>query len=119
MATAIQAVEHPDLFSDTLEWTQAHLDEPLSVEILAHRAAMSPRTFARRFRAVTGATPHRWVLRQRVMLAQRLLETTDLPVDLVAEQCGLGTATNLRMRLQEAIATTPTAYRRTFRARAG
>jgi transcriptional regulator GlxA family with amidase domain len=59
------------------------------------------------------------VLRQRVLLAQRLLETTDLPVDLVAERCGLGTATNLRTRLQEVIGTTPTEYRRTFRARAG
>ena len=118
VATAIPTDERPDLFSDTLEWALAHLAEPLSVAILAHRSAMSPRTFARRFRAATGATPHQWMLRQRVLLAQRLLETTDLSVDLVAEQCGLGTATNLRARFQDAIATTPTNYRRTFRAQA-
>jgi transcriptional regulator GlxA family with amidase domain len=59
------------------------------------------------------------LLRQRVTLAQRLLETTDLPVDRVAEDCGLGTPTNLRSHFRATIGTTPTAYRRTFRSEAG
>jgi transcriptional regulator GlxA family with amidase domain len=111
----VPAVGEADLFTDTLTWTQAHLDEELSVEDLARRAAMSPRTFARRFRAATGTTPHQWLLRQRVILAQRLLETTDLPVDVIAAQAGLGTASNLRQHFQRQLRTTPQGYRRTFR----
>jgi len=103
-----------DSFAETLVWVQAHLDEPLSVVELAGRAAMSPRTFARRFRATTGTTPHQWLLRQRVLLAQRLLETTDLPIEIIAGRCGLGTATNLRQHFQRVVQTSPHAYRRTF-----
>ncbi len=119
VSTAIREVQDHDPFSETLQWAQSHLSEPLSVEILAHRAAMSPRTFARRFTETTGVAPHQWLVRQRVMLAQRLLETTDLPIDRVAEDCGLGTATNLRSHFRATIGTTPTAYRRTFRSEAG
>src|SRR3954453_15654880 len=94
-----------DPFATTLVWVMEHLDEPLGVDDLARRSAMSPRSFAprfrattgppppraargrrpspRRFRATTGTTPHQWMLRQRVLLAQRLLETTDHPVELV------------------------------------
>jgi transcriptional regulator GlxA family with amidase domain len=105
-----------DLFGDTLTYMQAHLGEALSVDDLASRAAMSPRTFARRFRAATGTTPHRWLVRQRILLAQRLLETTDLPVDRVAERCGFGSAAGLREHFARQLRTSPLAYRRTFRA---
>jgi transcriptional regulator GlxA family with amidase domain len=105
-----------DGFAETLEWAKAHLHDPVTVESLAHRAAMSPRTFARRFRDTTGTTPYRWVLRQRVTLAQRLLETTDLSVDAIAEQCGMGTPA-LRDQFQRMVATSPGRYRSTFRRR--
>ena len=75
---------------------------------------MSPRTFARRFLAVTGTTPYRWLLRQRVQLAQRLLETSDLPVDQVARASGFSTAANLRKHFSRAVRTSPQAYRRAF-----
>jgi transcriptional regulator GlxA family with amidase domain len=75
---------------------------------------MSPRTFARRFRATAGTTPHQWLLRQRIVLSQRLLETTDLSIDMIAERCGLGTATNMRQHFQRIVRTAPNAYRRTF-----
>jgi transcriptional regulator GlxA family with amidase domain len=103
-----------DPFTEALVWVEAHLGDPISVEDLAARSAMSPRTFARRFRATTGTTPHQWLLRQRVLLAQRLLETSDLSVDRIAGRCGLGTATNLRQHFQRLLRTTPNAYRRTF-----
>ncbi|MHB8620298.1 MAG: helix-turn-helix domain-containing protein, partial [Chloroflexota bacterium] len=99
----------------TLAWVQAHLDQEISVPRLAGRAHMSSRTFARRFAAVTGTTPHRWVLNQRVLRAQRLLETTDLPVDLVAGHSGFGSAATLRQHFQHQLSTSPHAYRRTFR----
>jgi transcriptional regulator GlxA family with amidase domain len=102
------------LFAGTLDWLQAHLDEPVTVEDLAARSAMSPRTFARRFLASTGTTPYRWLLRQRVQLAQRLLETTDLPVDQVARSSGFSTAANLRKHFSRVVRTSPQSYRRTF-----
>jgi AraC family transcriptional activator FtrA len=104
-----------DPFHTTLDWALEHLDEPLTVEVLARRAATSPRTFARRFVAVTGTTPLQWLLRQRVLLAQRLLETTEAPIERVATQCGFGTAAGLRVHFQRQVGTSPMAYRRTFR----
>ncbi len=104
-----------DPFSGTLVWVQEHLDHPITVADLARRAAMSPRTFARRFRSTTGTTPNRWLIRQRVLLAQRLLESTDQPVEQVASSSGFGTATNLRQHFQRVVRLSPNAYRRTFR----
>jgi transcriptional regulator GlxA family with amidase domain len=108
-----------DLFADTIAWVQRHLDEPVTVADLARRSAMSRRTFARRFAASTGTTPYQWLLRQRLQHAQRLLETTDLPIDTVARHSGLATAVNLRKHFTRAVRTSPTAYRSAFRSRAG
>lgn len=118
LTSAVCEPDTSDLFADTLQWAQANLDGLLDVETLARRAAMSPRTFARRFRDTIGSTPHQWVLRQRVMLAQRLLESTDLPVDTIAWQCGLGSPQNLRINFRQIMGATPTDYRRAFRAEA-
>jgi len=104
-----------DALAGVLGWMLEHVGEDLSVEQLARRACTSPRTFARRFRAVTGTTPHQWLLSQRVLLAQRLLETTDEPVERVAERCGFGSAAGLRQHFARAVSASPQAYRRTFR----
>jgi AraC family transcriptional activator FtrA len=101
--------------AEVLGWTLSHLDHDLSIEALARRARTSPRTFARRFRAVTGTTPHQWLLTQRILLAQRLLETTDEPVERVASRCGFGSAAGLRQHFRRAVSASPLAYRRTFR----
>src|SRR5437763_1475328 len=103
-----------DLFADTLVWLQSHLGDPVTVDVLAARTFMSPRTFARRFKATTGTTPLQWLLGQRVLLAQRLLETTDDSIELIADRCGLGSASNLRVHFQRIVGTSPAAYRRTF-----
>ena len=92
-----------------------HLEEDLSVSRLARRAHMSERTFARRFRAETGTTPHHWLTWQRVLHAQRLLETTELDVDRVAERAGFGSAATLRHHFVGRVGTSPQRYRRTFR----
>ena len=99
-----------------LGWMLEHVADDLSVEQLARRARTSPRTFARRFRAVTGTTPHQWLLSQRVLLAQRLLETTDEPVEWVAQRCGFASAAGLRQHFTRALSASPQAYRRAFRA---
>jgi transcriptional regulator GlxA family with amidase domain len=110
--------EEPDeagALAPVLDWAVTHLDEPLTVEDLARRALMSPRTFARRFRDATGTTPLQWVLRQRILHAQHLLEATELPIEIVASRCGFGSATALRVHFRRATGTTPQSYRRTFR----
>lgn len=100
----------------TLDWIVDHLDEPLTVEQMAAHAMMSTRTFMRRFRAVTGTTPLRWLLQQRIGHARRLLEDTDASVERVAQSCGFGSAANLRVHFQRALSTAPADYRRAFRA---
>ncbi|MFH8372524.1 GlxA family transcriptional regulator [Streptomyces cyaneofuscatus] len=108
-----------DTVGSTLAWMEHHLDQEMSVEQLAALAHMSPRTFARRFQQETGTTPYRWLLRQRVLLAQHLLETSDRTIDTIAGQTGFGTAATLRHQFVRTLGTTPNAYRRTFRGPAG
>ena len=103
-----------DPFTATLAWMHDRLHEDLTVADLAGRAATSERNFARRFTAATGTTPHRWLVVQRVARAQQLLETTDLPVQAVAERSGLGTSANLRKQFRRHLHTAPSAYRATF-----
>lgn len=98
-----------------LDWARARLDEPLTVEALARRAAMSPRTFYRRVQATTGTTPLRWLLTERVTRAQALLESTDLSVERIAALSGIGTANNLRHHFLKQLGTTPGDYRRSRR----
>jgi len=97
-----------------LDWAGARLAEDLSITRLAARAAMSERTFARRFRDETGTTPHQWVQLQRVALAERLLEGGDLGIEEVARRSGFGSAAMLRHHFGRRRRTTPVAYRRTF-----
>jgi len=107
-----------DTLSDTLEWILGHLAEDMTVEQLAARAHLSPRTFARRFRAETGTTPLQWLTDQRILHARRLLEETAQPVEVVADLVGFGSASVLRHHFTRRVGTTPQSYRRTF-ARAG
>ena len=99
----------------TRAWAVQRLREPLTVAAMARHAACSERTFARRFRAETGTTPLQWLLLQRVLHARRLLEATDMAVEDVAGHAGFGTAASLRSHFRRATATTPLAYRRSFR----
>jgi transcriptional regulator GlxA family with amidase domain len=117
--TPLPSLDSANLFADTIAWVQEHLNEPLSVADLAARSAMSPRTFARQFLAATGTTPHQWLQRQRVHLAQRLLETSDFSVESVAAGSGFCTAGNLRKHFSRIMRTSPQAYRRTFQLRNG
>lgn len=112
---AVPATGDHDLAS-LVAWVQGHLAEPLTVEDLAAKVLMSPRTFARRFRSATGTTPHRWLLDQRMLLAEQLLEQTDLPVDDIARRCGLGSADTLRHHFGRRRRVSPVGYRRAFRA---
>ncbi|MDX6264006.1 MAG: AraC family transcriptional regulator, transcriptional activator FtrA [Kribbellaceae bacterium] len=97
-----------------MRWMQEHLAEPLSLASIAAHASMSTRTLSRQFRAQTGSTPLQWLIRLRINRAQELLETTDLTIDQIATACGFGRPLLLRQHFTKTLATTPTAYRRTF-----
>ncbi|GAB3498622.1 GlxA family transcriptional regulator [Amycolatopsis cihanbeyliensis] len=115
-----QFIERPVAESDTgstattRAWALRHLGERLDLTTLARHARMSVRTFSRRFRAETGLPPRAWLTQQRVRHARHLLETTNLPIETVASESGLGTAASLRQHLSSAIGVAPLAYRRTF-----
>jgi transcriptional regulator GlxA family with amidase domain len=91
-----------------------HLDGDLSVPALARRATMSPRTFARTFRAEVGTTPAAFVRASRVEAARRLLESGDAGMADVARRCGFGTVETMHRAFRRTVNTTPGAYRRHF-----
>jgi transcriptional regulator GlxA family with amidase domain len=108
----------PDCTADTLgpllTWVLENLGEDHTVESLAQRAHMSPRTFARRFRDETGTTPHSWLTRQRVAAAEELLERSDQPVEWIAAAVGFGNAAALRHHFSRVRGVSPKEYRRQF-----
>ncbi|MFJ6672464.1 helix-turn-helix domain-containing protein [Actinosynnema sp. NPDC091369] len=103
-----------DSLQPLLAWLQDRLDQEHTVASLAERATMSERTFARRFAAETGATPHRWLTTQRVLRARQLLEETELTVEDVAHRSGFGTAALLRHHFTTVVGVPPKDYRRSF-----
>ncbi|HSV51884.1 MAG TPA: helix-turn-helix domain-containing protein [Burkholderiaceae bacterium] len=101
--------------SDVLAWVQKHLDRPHSLDDLARRALLSRRSFTRHFRQVTGTTVGRWLLNQRLALAQRQLESTRRSIEQIAADAGFGSAVSLRQHFAAALNTSPSTYRREFR----
>ncbi|MEV0413371.1 helix-turn-helix domain-containing protein [Streptomyces sp. NPDC050448] len=99
----------------TRAWALERLAEPVTLAELAAHARMSLRTFTRRFRDEVGMTPVQWLTVQRLEVARQLLESSDLPVDLVAHRAGFGSANSLRQHMRTALGISPIAYRRTFR----
>lgn len=100
--------------ADVLAWARMNLSNDLSLDVLADMAKMSRRTFTRRFREATGSTVSKWLNAERVVRAQELLETTDLPIECVADEAGFGTPLSLRQQFGIHLGTSPSEYRRTF-----
>jgi AraC family transcriptional regulator, transcriptional activator FtrA len=96
-------------------WALERLDQPLTVPDLARQAGMTTRNLARHFNAVTGTSPLRWLLTERVRRAQELLETSDLSIEQIASRSGMGTATTLRRHFSQQLGVPPETYRQTFR----
>lgn len=108
------SVRAPGGLARVLDWAVARLHQPLALEDLAREGNMSVRTLARRFEQETGGTPYRWLTHQRLLAAQRRLETTHESVDQVARAVGFESGMTLRHHFRRAFGTTPTAYRRRF-----
>lgn len=119
-----QFIRHPDpgpgdgSLEPTMHWIREHLDEVLTSERIAEHAGVSERTLYRWFREQSGKSPLQWILQQRLLHAQELLETTDLPVETIAHQSGFGTSMTMRQHFAKHARTSPMAYRRAFRERA-
>lgn len=108
-----------DRFAQVLDWVNRRLADQHSIDALAARAAMSRRNFTRHFRDATGTSFKQWLLNQRVAHAQRLLESSDVSVEMVAQAAGFGSALSLRQHFRAVLHTSPSDYRRQFRAGAG
>ncbi len=97
-----------------LDEVRSSLRDPHTLDSLAARAAMSRRSFTRHFRQVTGTTVQQWLLGERLLLAQRLLEASDQSVERIAELTGFGSPVSFRQQFRNAFGVTPTSWRRTF-----
>jgi len=98
----------------TREWARQHLGELVTIDELARQAAVSRRTLMRRWMSETGSTPLQWLIEQRLSLARRLLEQTDLTINDIVQRCGFGSAATLRLHFRRAVGTSPHAYRDAF-----
>ena len=115
-----QFIERPILrerhgrLADVIASIIARLHEPMSVESMAELAAMSPRTFMRRFQETTGKTPSEWLIDARVERARELLEHSDLSIEQIAARSGFGTAATLRHHFRRKLQLSPIGYRARF-----
>ncbi|GAA0902631.1 GlxA family transcriptional regulator [Virgisporangium aurantiacum] len=114
ITTPVPADPDDERLADVIAWAAGNLDRILSVEELAARALMSGRTFTRRFKAATGATPHAWLRDQRLRRAENLLEITDRPIEHIARDVGYASATVLREQFVKHRGVSPRQYRQTF-----
>ncbi len=103
-------------FASLMDWMRERLAEPLNVERLADRAAMSPRHFARAFAAETGVTPAKAVERLRLEAARVRVEAGHEPIDRVAEVAGFRDPERMRRAFLRAFGQPPQALRRAARA---
>ncbi|MFC7722987.1 GlxA family transcriptional regulator [Nonomuraea recticatena] len=109
--------ENSDDLAPVLQWARDRLDQPLTISQFARTANLSERTLARRFHDQLGTTPLQWLQRQRVRLAQELLETSDQSIESIARRVGFRTAANLRHHFGSVTGMSPMTYRRVFRYR--
>ena len=113
----VQNTRRGDNFTDALAWATENLQLALTLDCVAEKACMSRRSFTRRFQQTTGESFSRWLLNQRIIVAQRYLEKTDQPVDDIAERVGFPSTTSLRRHFHKLLNTSPSRYRREFRGR--
>jgi AraC family transcriptional activator FtrA len=104
-----------DQIAASLAWAQAHLTQPLTLDALAAQAAMSPRTYLRRFARDVGTSPIKWLIARRIQASLPLLEATDAPIERIATAVGFDSAVTYRHHFARAMTTSPSEYRHTFR----
>jgi transcriptional regulator GlxA family with amidase domain len=101
-------------FDELVSWMAEHLNDDLSVDVLAARVAMSPRNFARRFNLAVKIAPGRYVQMLRLDAARRLLTESTLPVKQIADHCGFRSVETMRIAFQRSLNTSPSDFRDRF-----
>lgn len=99
-----------------LDSIRERLVEPHTLDSLADEVRMSRRSFTRHFRALTGTTVKTWLLTERLAVAQRLLESSDVCIDALAEAVGFGSVAALRLHFRQAFGVSPSSWRASFTA---
>jgi AraC family transcriptional regulator len=105
----------PSKLRRTIAYIQDHLEQALSLPTLAAVAQMSPAHFARRFKQVTGRTPHQYVIMCRMAYAKRLLVETDIPLSEIGPQVGCADQSHFTALFGKHVSMTPQIYRNTAR----
>jgi transcriptional regulator GlxA family with amidase domain len=108
------AVDH-DTIERAMVWARSRLADTFDLDEWAASVPVARRTFTRRFRDRTGASPQQWLLDQRIDRARLLLETETIPIERVAERAGFGSSASLRQHFRSRIGVTPTEHRAAFR----
>lgn len=101
--------------SQLLQWITLHPELPHTIDSLAERAMMSRRTFTRHIRQITGTTITQWLLTQRIVKAQRMLESGSQSIETIAIEAGFGSVTSLRHHFAKTLNIPPSTYRKQFR----
>lgn len=110
-----QLVSHQDeRIAAVQSYLRKNLAEPLDLQQLAQRFAMSGRTLIRRFKSATGDTPMAWLQKLRIDKAKNLLETTMMPLEQLTQQVGYEDVSSFRKLFQQYTQMTPKAYRNHF-----
>jgi transcriptional regulator GlxA family with amidase domain len=115
-ALAAQQAARPAL-RELQAWIAGHLDEDLTVAVLAERACMSERSFARAFTREVGQTPAAYVEVMRIERARDLLEDGAPSLEAVAQSAGFASAEVLRRAFHRRVGVSPAEYRERFRLR--
>lgn len=107
-------IKTPNLFAGALDWALKHLSDKITIDELAQKAAMSRRSFDRKFRAAFNLSPQQWLIHQRLDKAKALLESTDLSIDQVAVLSGFDNAITLRHHFKKSLTLSPGQFREQF-----
>jgi AraC family transcriptional activator FtrA len=108
-----------DRVAASMAWALRHLDQPVTVDVLARQAQMSARSYLRHFARATAASPIRWLIAQRIQASLPMLETTSRPIEQIATAVGFANAITYRHHFGRIMHTSPSAYRRAFRSGEG
>ena len=113
-ALSAQQAARPEL-RELQAWIAGHLEEELTVPVLAERALMSERSFARAFHREVGQTPASYVEALRIERARDLLEDGAPSLEAVAQATGFASAEVLRRAFHRRVGVSPGEYRERFR----
>ena len=111
--TPVSPAPRSDL-SRVMQWARERLHEPLEVRDLASKAAMSERTFLRRFTEASGQSPKTWLQQERLGRARELLESTDQHTEQIAQHCGYRSVESFRVAFRNVVGVPPSVYRERF-----